>query len=314
MEVRAARLIEHGQPLVVEEVDLAQPSDGEVVVTLAYGGVNPVDRYGALGRVAPDGPLPRTLGSEASGRVDGRPVLVRGHRLGTARDGLWAEKAVVPAAAVTALPERVSLEAAAAMGVAGVTAWRTVTEKAQVGPDDRVLVLGAGGGVGSIAVSVARSLGATVWGQTGSAEKVDWIRQRGAVEVVVADAASLAELARPLRPTVVLDPLGDGFFGAAVELLEPRGRLVLYGTSADPTGEVPLQLLYRKGLTVYGYGGLIEPDDVLAEHLEVALQALADGLLEVVVDRLLPLAEVNRAFDLLVDREVRGKVLLDLGA
>jgi NADPH2:quinone reductase len=314
MRVRAARLIEHGQPLVVEEVDLPDPSDGDVVVTLAYGGVNPVDRYGALGRVAPDAPLPRTIGSEASGRLDGRPVLVRGHRLGTARDGLWAEKAVVPAAAVTALPEGVSLEAAAAMGVAGVTAWRTVTEKAQVGPDDRVLVLGAAGGVGSIAVSVARSLGATVWGQTGSAEKVDWIRQRGAVEVVVADAVSLAEVARPLRPTVVLDPLGDGFFGAAVELLEPRGRLVLYGTSADPTGEVPLQLLYRKGLTVYGYGGLIEPDDVLAEHLEVALRALADGRLEVVVDRVLPLGEVNEAFDLLVDRQVRGKVLLELGA
>lgn len=313
MGVRAVRLVEHGKPLIVEEVDLAEPSGDEVVVDLAYGGVNPVDRYVALGRVAPDAPLPRTIGGEASGRVDGRPVLVRGHGLGTARDGLWAGKAVVPAAAVVALPEGVTLQAAAAMGVAGVTAWRAVTEKADVGPDDRVLVLGASGGVGSIAVSVARSLGATVWGQTGSADKVGWIRQRGAAEVVVADAGSLREAARELRPTVVLDPLGDGFFAAAVELLEPRGRLVLFGTSAEATGEVPLQQLYRKGLTVFGYGGLIEPDDVLAEHLGVALRALADGRLEVVVDRVVPLAEVNRAFELLVDRQVRGKVLLDLG-
>ncbi len=313
MRVRAARLIEHGRPLVVEEVDLPEPADGEVVVDLAYGGVNPVDRYGALGRVAPDGPLPRTLGTEASGRVDGRPVLVRGHGLGTARDGLWAERAVVPEAALVAVPDGVALEAVAGMGVAGVTAWRAVTEKAQVTADDRVLVLGASGGVGSIAVSVARSLGATVWGQTASPDKADWVRGRGASEAVVADAGSLVEAARDLRPTVVLDPLGGSFSGAAVELLEPRGRLVLFGTSADPVGQVPLQQLYRKALTVLGYGGLIEPDEVLARHLGTALEAMREGRLEVMVDRVLPLDEVNRAFELLVARQVLGKLVLDLG-
>lgn len=313
MRVRAARLIEHGKPLVVEEVELPEPADGEVVVDLAYGGVNPVDRYGALGRVAADGPLPRTLGTEASGRAGGRSVLVRGHGLGAARDGLWAEKAVVPAAALVAVPDGVALEAAAGMGVAGVTAWRTVTEKAQVTADDRVLVLGASGGVGSIAVSVARSLGATVWGQTGSPDKADWVRGRGASEVVVAGAGSLVDAARDLRPTVVLDPLGGAFFGAAVELLEPRGRLVLFGTSADPAGQVPLQQLYRKALTVYGYGGLIEPDDVLARHLGAALEAMREGRLEAMVDRVLPLDEVNRAFELLAARQVRGKLVLDLG-
>jgi NADPH2:quinone reductase len=315
VRIRAARLVEHGRPLEVEELELPAPREGEQLVELAYGGVNPVDRYAALGRVAADGPVPRILGTEASGWVHGRPVLVRGHGLGASRDGLWATSAVVPAAAVIELPEGVELAAAAALGVAGVTAWRAVTEKAQVSAADRVLVLGASGGVGSIAVSVARARGATVWAQTGSPGKVEWLRQRGAERVVVVpEAGSLVAAARDLHPTVVLDPLGDGFFGAAVELLEPRGRLVLFGTSADPTGEVPLQQLYRKGLTVHGYGGLIEPDEVLEAHIARALEALRQGELEVVVDRVLPLEEVNEAFELLVDRKVSGKLLLDLGA
>lgn len=314
MHVTAARLIEHGTPLEVAEVDLPDPATGEVAVDMAFAGVNPVDRYGALGRVAPNGPIPRTLGTEGAGWVDGRPVLVRGHGLGATRDGLWATGAVVPSDAVIDLPAGVDLDSAAAMGVAGVTAWRTVTEKAAVGADDRVLVLGARGGVGSIAVSVAKSAGATVWGQTASPDNETWITDRGADRVVVADAGSLAEAVTELEPTVVIDPLGGGFFGAAVEAMAPRGRLVILGTSADTHGDVPLQALYRKGLTVYGYAGLIEPDDVMARHTSQALEALRDGRLRVVIDRAVPLAEVNDAFQLLADRQVRGKLLLDLSS
>lgn len=312
MKSRSARLVEHAQPLLIEDVELSQPNDDEVVVDMVYGGVNPVDRYRALGRVAADGPLPRTLGSEGSGTVDGRPVMVGGYGLSTTRDGLWATRAVVPAAAIIDIPEGVELAAAAAMGVAGVTAWRLVREKARLTSEDRALVLGASGGVGSIILSIARSLGATVWGQTTSRDKAGWITARGAERVVVADAGSLVEAAGGLHPTVVFDPLGGGFTAAGVELLDPRGRLVIFGTSADSHGNLPLQVLYRKALTVYGYSGMIESDEVLAGHLADAMAALRDGGLEVVVDRILPLDQVNEAFGLLERRAVRGKVLLDL--
>lgn len=313
MKVRAARLVEHGKPLSVDDIELADPKDDEVVVDMVFGGVNPVDRYGALGRVAPDAPVPRTLGSEGAGTLDGRKVMVRGYGLGTTRDGLWAHKAVVPSDALIDIPEGVGLEAAAAMGVAGVTAWRVITEKARVATEDRVLVLGASGGVGSIAVSVARSAGATVWGQTTSEDKRKGISDRGAESVVVADAGALVEAAKELRPTVVIDPLGDGYTGAGIELLEPRGRLVIFGTSADVNGNLPLQMLYRKALTVYGYAGLIEDDEVLARHILDAMDALRDGRLEVTIDRVLKLDGVNEAFDLLEKHEPQGKVLLDLG-
>ncbi|MGA2014839.1 MAG: hypothetical protein ABSH51_30525 [Solirubrobacteraceae bacterium] len=70
--IAAARLRRHGEPLVVEQVELPEPGEGEVRVALQYAGVNPIDRYIAEGRVAPDGPLPRTLGGEAAGSLDGR--------------------------------------------------------------------------------------------------------------------------------------------------------------------------------------------------------------------------------------------------
>ena len=117
MKVTAARLVEHGKPVQVEVVDVLEPGEGEVIVDLAFAGVNPVDRYGALGRVA-DGPVPRTLGTEASGWVNGHAVLVGGHRLGTRRDGLWATRAVVPEESLIDIPQGVRLEHAAAMGVA----------------------------------------------------------------------------------------------------------------------------------------------------------------------------------------------------
>lgn len=305
MKVKAVRLLSHSEPLAVEEVELAEPGQGEVVVDMAFAGVNPVDRYQADGRVAPDAPRPRTLGSEGAGTVDGRPVLVRGH-------GVWATAAVVAEQALIPVPDGVRLEQAAAMGVAGVTAWRCATEKAAVTADDRVLVLGASGGVGSMLVSLSRSLGASVWGQTGSADKADWIRELGAEEVIVGDAERVRRDAGGYRPTVVFDPLGDGYFGAAVEAMAEKGRLVAFGTSAGPSGQVPLQLLYRKALTVHGYGGLIESAEALARGSREAMQAVAEGRMRVEIDRVVPLDRVAEAFALLADRSVRGKVVLGM--
>jgi NADPH2:quinone reductase len=313
---RAARLHAHGKPLVVEDADVPAPGDDEVVVEMAFAGVNPVDRYTAEGRVAPDGPVPRTLGMEGAGRRadDGRPVLVQGGGLGTTRDGAWAERVVAPSSAVTDIPAGVDLAEAAAMGVAGVTAWRTATEQAQVTADDRVLILGASGGVGSILVSLCSSLGARVWGQTGNPDKAAFITEQGAEQVVTADAAELAAAAAPLAPTVVFDALGDGFSGAAIEALAPYGRFVSFGVSAGPMAEINMQMVYRKALTVYGYGGLIESAERMAAGKAAALAALADGRLKVVVADVLPLGRVNDAFTALVDRAVSGKIVLNVSA
>jgi NADPH2:quinone reductase len=313
---RAARLHAHGKPLVVDEVDVASPGDDEVVVEMAFAGVNPVDRYTAEGRVAPDGPLPRTLGMEGSGRRadNGGPVIVQGGGLGTARDGAWSSVVGAPSSAVTDIPAGVDLAEAAAMGVAGVTAWRTATEQAKVTAEDRVLVLGASGGVGSILVSLCRSLGARVWGQSGNPDKASFIVGQGAEEVVTAGPDELVASVAALEPTVVFDALGDGFSGAGIEALAPFGRFVTFGVSAGPMAEVNMQMVYRKGLTIYGYGGLIEPAERMAAGKAAALAALADGRLKVVVAEVLPLGRVNDAFTALADRAISGKIVLDVTA
>ncbi len=168
--MRAARLVEHGKPLEIDQVELPTPADDEVLVELAYAGVNPVDRYNALGTVAPDGPIPRTLGGEASGHADGVAVVVSGGGLGSTRDGVFAEAAVVPRTSVFPIPDGVSVRDAAAVGIVGVTAFEVV-ELATLTPSDRVLVLGGSGGVGLSVISYAASKGAQVWGQTGSCRK-----------------------------------------------------------------------------------------------------------------------------------------------
>jgi NADPH:quinone reductase len=312
MTTNAARLMEHGRPLVVEEVELPEPGPDEVRVELAFGGVNPVDRYGAEGRVAPDGPLPRTLGGEAAGHVDGRPVLVAGEGLGSARDGVWAQAAVVPTAAIVELPAGVRLEDAAAMGIAGLTALNCVRTLAQVTEGDRVFVTGASGGVGTMLVSLARAAGATVWGQAGSQDKVAVVTEMGAERVLVGDGDAIAPAVAEFQPTVAIDALGDGFLAPLVDGMAPRGRLVSFGTSAGPEVTFNLQQLYRKMLTMFGYGGMQLTREERRPGLEAALRAVRAGELRVRVDSVLALDQVNEAFDRLVRRQVRGNLLLDL--
>jgi NADPH:quinone reductase len=311
VRIRAARLLEHGLPLEIREVELAAPADGEVLVELEYAGVNPVDRYTAEGKVAPDGPLPRTLGGEGAGRVDGRLVVVAGGGIGATRDGVFAEAAVVPTAAIVDVPPGVELRAAAAMGIVGATAWRVV-EIGEIGPDDRVLVLGGGGGVGLAVISYAASKGAQVWGQTGRADKAGAIRGQGASDAVVADAAGLAEAVSDFKPTAVLDCLGGEFTPAALAVLAPRGRLVLFGTSAGTEAHIQLQRLYRNQLRVLTYGGLGATQDERHEAIACALRAVADGRMRIGIGAEVPLDSINDAFGLLADHSVAGKIVLKL--
>lgn len=310
--IRAARLIEHGQPLAVEDVQLPEPGPGEVRVDLAFGGVNPVDRYNAEGRVAPDAPVPRTLGGEAAGHVDGRPVLVAGGGLGGARDGVWAQAAVVPQEAVIDLPEGVELRDAAAMGIAGLTALNCVRDLAQVTAEDRVFVLGASGGVGSMIVSLAHAAGATVWGHTGSEHKAAGITAQGAERVLVGSPEEIAGELAGFEPTAAFDPLGDGFVAPVVAAIAPRGRIVSFGVSAGAQTSFNIQQLYRKMVSLLGYAGMLLTPQERRPGLVQALEALRAGDLKVRVDRVLPLEQINEAFDLITQRGVQGKVLLDL--
>ena len=285
-----------------------EPGSGEVAVAITHAGVNPIDRYNAEGKVAPDVGHSPDAGSRG-GRIlaDGSVVLISGEGLGSVRDGVWATRAVVPATSITHVPAGVDPAVVACMGIAGLTAWSVVVLRADVQETDRVLILGAGGGVGLAAVSLARSRRATVWGQVGSAAKADAVSDAGAHHVIVGDETVLTN---ELRPTVIIDPLGAGFTEKALDILEPQGTYVVFGTSAGARVTLDWQQVYRRGLTIHGQGNLNFTTGDRQRHLTDALAAVACGDLRIPIDRLLPLEQVNDAFAALIDRTVVGKIVL----
>jgi len=207
---------------MLDDVPEPIPGEDEVLFEIRCAGVNPIDVWATDGTVAGGSQtLPFAPGVEATGEADGRRVLVHGFGLGVRRDGLYRERAAVPRAALLPIPDEVSFEQAAGLFVPGATAWTLVHHVAAVQPDDRVLVLGASGGVGTLVIQLALAAGATVWGQTSNDAKAGFLEEVGAAHAVVAGAAELPDRVAELKPTVVIDSLGDGFTGAAVAALQP---------------------------------------------------------------------------------------------
>ena len=312
--MRAARLHEIGGTLRIDTVDDPVPGDGEVVVDMAYAAVNPLDIWitrGVPGTAAAN--LPWVPGTEGTGHLDGRPVLVSGGGVGVVRQGLYQERAVVPAGAVMELAADADLAQAAGIGVAGVTAWNCLHTRAGLRSDDRVLVLGASGGVGSMAVQLAHAAGAVVWGQTTHADKAAAIEAGGADRVVVTDADGLVTAVAELEPTVILDGLGGAYTAASVEAVAPLGRLVVFGTSADADSTLNLRVLYRKAVSLLGYGGLVVADDERRRVLADLLAQIAAGALRVPVE-LVPLDQAADTHRRILERGLTGKLVLDLRA
>jgi len=312
--MRAAVIHQVGGILQAEELPDPVPAEGEVLVDVTHASVNPLDIWvcgGVPGAAAQN--LPWIPGTEAAGLHNGLPVLVRGGGIGVMRRGLYATKAAVPTNCLVELPEGTDPVAAAALGVAGITAWHCVHTRGGCTADDRVLVLGASGGVGSMAVQIAKATGATVWGQTTSAAKAEGVGALGADRVVVAEADALGDAAADLKPTLVIDGLGGTFTTACVDLLENFGRLVLYGASASDDIPLSSRRFYRKGLTLLGYSGLVDSPQRSAEVLTDLLAQVRAGTLRVPT-QVLPLSAAAEAHRRILGRQVEGKLVLDTHA
>lgn len=308
--VKAARIHAFGGELSIDEADEPAPAHDDLVVPVRFAGVNPLDVWVTQGTVAGGKqPLPFVPGVEGVVEADGRLAMARGGGLGVTRDGLYRQRATVPRGAVVPLPDGVDPQQAAGAAVAGSTAL-ALAELASIGPQDRVLVLGASGGVGSLMIQVAKATGATVWGQTTSGDKARFLEEQGVDRAVVASADELPKATRELEPTVAIDPLGDGFTRAAVEALQPFGRIALYGASAGHLQELDLRSLYRKAIQLLTYSGTIDPPERNRELLERVLKALSRGDLHVPIDEVLPLDRAAEAHRRILERRVRGKLLL----
>jgi NADPH2:quinone reductase len=310
--VKAARIHSFGGGVQLDDVDEPAVGPGEALVALRAVALNPLDLWVAEGSVANGSqPLPFVLGTEGVGTVDGRRVVVNGGGIGTERDGLLRELAAVPAELLVDVPAGVDDVQAAALSVVGITAKRILDI---CGPpqDAVIVVLGASGGVGSVAVQVAKLLGARVVAVTGSPEKRAWVEQLGADLVLVEPESVPQSLERTYGrlADIVLNPLGGTHVGRAVDMLVPGGHQVLFGRSAGDEAVFSAAGLYRKNISLHGFGGLADDPTLKSEARAWVFEQIAAGRLRIPVAAEYPLAAANEALEAVRRREVAGKAIV----
>jgi NADPH:quinone reductase len=279
------------------EVGEAPEPAGESIEVLAAP-LSPLDRAVALGRFYGGHPaLPYIPGCECVGREPGgRVVWTFGGGLGLARNGAMAERAV-PGAFVVEVPDGADPALAAALGIAGLAGWLPVAWRAPVREGDRVLVLGATGTVGQVAVQAAKLLGAAHIVAAGRDPKgLERALALGADEAVRLDG-DFGE------PTYVVDPLCGEPLERAVAAAAPGARIVQLGQSAAPAATLPSAAVRGKQLELYGFSDFGVPADVLAEHYRRLVGHAVAGEIRLDVERI-GLDELGTAWDR------RGKVVV----
>ena len=282
--MRAAQIAELGRQPEPAEVDRSGAIE---IVAVA---LNPLDLAIAAGRFyGGHPPLPYVPGCEAVGRLDGERVYLFGEGRGIRHDGFLAERTEFPRDLAVPVPDDLDDALAAAAGIAGIAGWLPLSERAPVRPDDRVLILGATGTVGSIAVQTARLLGAERVVAAGrNRERLERARSLGADETVSLDGDELAERLREASgdggPTLVVDALWGEPLRAAAEAAAPGARIVHVGQSAGPETTLASAAVRGKRLSILGHSNFaLAPAEQAQAYREVA-ELLAAGRLTIDVE------------------------------
>jgi NADPH:quinone reductase-like Zn-dependent oxidoreductase len=309
--MKAVVLHEYGAPevLAIEEVPRPEPIPTEVQVRVHAAGVNPVDFKTRAGKGVSGvlGEPPVRLGWDVSGVVSKAPAGVTRFKVGEEvfgmpwfprQAGAYAEYVTAPSRHFAAKPHALSHEEAAALPLAGLTAWQIIVDTIQLEEGADLLIHGAAGGVGHLAVQVAKARGANVIG-TARADQADWLRQLGADQVIDYKNERFEDLVADLD--AVIDFTG-AYGERSLPVLRPGGILV-----SVPSG-VPQELLdlaQRSDRRATGF--LVEPDPV---GLAGLCHLVEDGRLQVRVDRVFDLREAAEAHRLAEAGHAGGKIVL----
>jgi NADPH2:quinone reductase len=310
--MRAIVMNRVGGPEVLEPAEAPDPAPraGEVLVELRATGVNFADTEWRTAKYRPT-PLPWILGSEGAGVVvatgEGVDAAWKGRRVvlyaaPPAVSGTYAELATCPVSAVVELPESVGFETGAAILAQGLTAHLLVHRAARVRAGEVVLVHAAAGGVGLLAVQMARRLGARVLGTVSSDAKAAAVRAAGGEPLRYGEDV-------PAPVDVVLDSVGAPTQAASLAMLAPFGRLIHFGDAGGMPRPVDPDALYARSLSVGAFGlDAAQYADGVAQNELVAWAA--DGTIAYRIDRTLPLAQAAEAHRLLESRATIGKLVL----
>jgi len=332
--MKAVRLNELGGPenLHVEEIATPVPGEGEILVRVHRAAFNRRDIF-ITQNLYPGIALPRTLGSDGAGEVAALGPGASGHAVGDAvvidpelgwkagervpstagailgmpTDGTFAEFVVVPAENVYAMPAALSLDEAAAIPLAGLTAYRATFTRGRITKDDVVFVPGVGSGVQTFVLLYAKHAGARVIVTSGSDEKI------ARAEALGADVAinyrtdpdwhkTVRKAAGGGGPSLTIDSTGGDTFAKCLDIARPGGRVVTYGGTQGDTTIRPFSIFW-KHLDVLGTS-MGSPEDFRA------MLALFDEGLRPVVDRIYPMAEAAEAAARVLAGAQFGKVVL----
>jgi NADPH2:quinone reductase len=320
--MKAIQVQKTGGPEVLTLVDLPVPTPKphEAVVKIAAAGVNYIDVYLRQGQYP--AALPFVDGQEAAGVVTevGSAVkfLKSGDRVAyTGVLGSYAEYASVPADRLVRIPDKLDDRQAAAAMLQGMTAHYLVRSTYPVKAGDSVLVHAAAGGVGLLLVQMAKSLGARVIGTVGSEEKAKLVREAGADEAIIYTQADFETETKRLTDNkgvnVVYDGVGQSTFEKDLNVLRPRGYLVLFGAASGPVAPVDPSKLAQKG-------SLFLARPVLAHHIATreeleqrsaeVLGMIAAGKLKLRIEHVYKLEQAQQAHRELEGRKTTGKLLL----
>lgn len=302
--MKAIMIRAYGNADVVEYVDVERPEPkaNEVLVKVHAAGVNPVDwkiRNGAGERLGLK--LPIMLGGEIAGTIERIGDAVSGLKEGDAVYGIipsggFAEYAIATVGDIAAKPQNLDFERAAAVALGGLTAWQAMFDVAQLSSGQRMFITGASGGVGSLAVHLAKAKGAYVIGMA-SGRNEAFVKGLGADEFVDYTQQSFEDVVKNVD--VVFDTVGGDTFERAFHTLKKGGFLV---TAVQFPSQEQAQAFGVKAARVF-----CKPN---ANQLAALSDLIDDGRVKAHVATVLPLADVNKALQLSETGHTRGKIVL----
>lgn len=321
--MRAMQVTAYDSPLSLRELDIPQPKEGQVVIRVATCGLNFGDTLAIKGTYQEKPSLPFTPGMEMAGTVHAVGAGVTGFQEGqriaaySGRDGL-TDYAAVAADKCVALPDNMSFTDAAAFLITYATSHLALEDKAHLKPGERLLVLGASGGVGLTAVELGKLMGAEVIACARGAEKLEICRKLGADHLIDSETDDIREAVKARGGADVLyDPIGGAQFDAAFRACNPGARLLPLGFASGDIPQIPANILLVKNMTVLGLyiGGYAKLNPkALTDSFETLIGWYVEGKIKPHVSHVLPLEEANEGLDLLRTRKATGKIVIDLEA
>ena len=313
--MKAIQITEFGGPEVMQLVDLPDPVAGpdQVLINVSAIGLNFADTVQIRNQYVTQQKLPLIPGLEVVGTTsEGKRVLA------SISEGAYAQKVVAHKSAAIEIPEGVSDEAALAMLVQGTTAWHILKTFGHLVPGESVVVHAGAGGVGSVAIQLAKMWGARVIAVTSSDKKSALAKSLGADVTVDAKSANLAQVmldANNGKPVdLVLEMVGGKTFDASLEVLAPFGRVIVYGMAsgemATPVNSISL-LGTSKTITGFWLGHCFGKKELLDDVIAQLFILIKNGKLKPIIGATFPLSKAGDAHKAIVGRGTTGKITLD---